>query len=183
MNFHLKNILLVLLLASTAACSQVIRVDPDNPVEVSEEVTVERDEFKGATYYQGPVITNEAEDDRDSPEVEDIALRAVTPRDEPTRFFLTITDYYDGDWRGFDQVFDLSGKKFHALSVRHKVNCVLFCGYEEVLEIQLPRAYLDDHAKTGISMRMYGPSGAASAPFTLPAGYIQGFLKGSFSEK
>lgn len=171
------------MLITAAGCSQVIRVDPENPVEVSEETTVERDEFKGITYYQGPVVTNEAENDRDSPEVEDIALRAVTPRDLPTRFFLTITDYYDGDWRGFDQAFDLSGKKFHALSVRHKVNCLLFCGYEEVLEIQLPRSYLDEHAHSGMTLRMYGPSGAASAPFTLPAGYIQGFLKGSYSEK
>lgn len=54
-----------------------------------------------------------------------------------------------------------------------------------MLDIELSRQYLEAHAHTGLTMRLYGPSGAASAPFTLPAGYLQGFmkgLKGSFND-
>jgi hypothetical protein len=178
----LKIILCGILLLTAAGCSSLLRVDPNDPLAVDEEVMVERDPFKGIMYYRGPVITNEADGGIDAPEVEDISMHARTERDRSTRYFLSITDYYDGDWRGFDQAFDLAGEKFHALAVMHKVNCTVFCGYDEVLDIELSRKYLDDHAQTGITMRLYGPSGAASAPFTLPAGYIQGFLKGSYSD-
>ncbi|WNV05386.1 hypothetical protein RP726_02985 [Candidatus Methylospira mobilis] len=171
-----------ILLLTTTACSSVFRVDPNDPLEVDEEVEAERDPFKGIMYYRGPVVSNTADDGGDAPEVEDIALHARTEQNRPTRYFLRVTDYYEGDWRGFDQAFDLAGEKFHALAVHHKVDCTLFCGYDEMLDIELSRKYLDDHAHTGITMRLYGPSSAASAPFTLPAGYIQGFLKGSYSD-
>ncbi|QFY41393.1 hypothetical protein F6R98_01100 [Candidatus Methylospira mobilis] len=177
------NVLLCgILLLTTASCSSVFRVDPNDPLEVNEEVAVERDPFKNIMYFHGPVISNAADNGSDAPEVEDIELHARTEQNRPTRYFLRITDYYDGDWRGFDQAFDLAGEKFHALAVMHNVNCTLFCGYDEMLDIELSRKYLDDHAHTGITMRLYGPSSAASAPFTLPAGYIQGFLKGSYSD-
>lgn len=180
----LKIVLCGILLLLTAGCSSsILRVDPNDPLAVNEEVAVERDPFKNVMYYRGPVVTNTADDGSDAPEVEDIALHSRVEQDRPMRYFLTITDYYDGDWRGFDQAFDLAGGKFHALAVNHKVNCHFFCGYDEVLDIELSRKYLDDHAQTGITMRLYGPSGAASAPFTLPGGYIQGFLKGSYSDE
>ena len=166
-----------------AGCAQMTRVDPTNPQTVSENVEVHHDPFKGSTAYWGPVITNTVGDDGDAPEVEDIALRAVQDRDRPPRYFLTLTDYYDGDWRGFDQAFDRNGNKFHALSVRHMVNCTLICGYEESLQIELSRQYLEDHRKIGFSMRLYGPSGQSSAPFAIPPGYIEGFLKGSYADQ
>lgn len=164
------------------ACSQIVRVDPNNALQVSEDVETTFDPFKGTTAYQGPLITNRAGDDSDAPEVEDIALRAQQERDKPIRYYLTVTDYYDGDWRGFDQAYDLEGNKFHALSVRHKVNCSLLCGYEESIEVELSRKYLDDHRQKGITMRLYGPSGQSSAPFSIPPAYIEGFIKGSFSQ-
>ncbi|QFY43224.1 hypothetical protein F6R98_11830 [Candidatus Methylospira mobilis] len=108
--------------------------------------------------------------------MQEIILNASDERDQAMRYFLDITGYYDGDWLGFDKAFDSSGKKFHALTVKHKPDCQLLCGYDEVLEIELTRKYLDDHAQTGVNMRLYGPAGAASAPFTLPAAYLQGFL-------
>lgn len=172
----------LLILACLVGCSQIVRVDPHNALLVSEDVLVTFDPFKGTTAYQGPVITNTADDGSDAPEVEDIALRAQQERDRPIRYYLTVTDYYDGDWRGFDQAYDLEGNKFHALSVRHKVNCSLLCGYEESIEVELSRKYLDDHRQKGITMRLYGPSGQSSAPFSIPPAYIEGFIKGSFSQ-
>ena len=177
-----KSLGLILLLSTISACSSIFRVDPENELQVNEEVEVERDPFKNITYYQGPVVTNTADDGTNSPEVEDISLKAMTEHDKPTRFFLAITDYYDGDWRGFDQAFDLEGGKFHALATRHKVNCTFVCGYEELLEIELPRKYLEGHAQKGITMRLYGPGKAASAVFQLPGPYIEGFLKGSYTD-
>ena len=116
------------------------------------------------------------------PEVEEVSLRAVQLQDKPPRFFLDVNDYYDGDWRGFDQAFDSAGAKFHALATRHQVNCTFLCGYEEVIEIELSRKYLEDHVKDGISMRLYGPGRATSEVFSLPGTYLEGFLKGSFVE-
>lgn len=173
--------LIILLLLAASGCS-ILRVDPNDVLKVDEAVEIERDAFKKVVYFQGPVVTNEAEDASNSPEVEDISLRATQEQNKPARFFLTITDYYDGDWRGFDQAFDSAGAKFHALATRHKVQCTFLCGYEEVLEVELTRKYLDDHIKNGITMRLYGPSGFASAVFTLPGPYVEGFLKGSFVE-
>jgi hypothetical protein len=132
--------------------------------------------------YKGPVVTNTADDGSDNPEVEDVYLRSQLEKGRPMRFFLVVSDYYDGDWRGFDQAYDLGGRKFHALSVRHKVNCKLLCGYEEVLEIELDRAYLEGHQGSGLSLKLYGPAGQSSSPFTLPGPYIQGFLHGAYAE-
>lgn len=162
------------------ACASPFRVDPHDPLKVSENVGVDRDPFKEIVHFQGPIVSNIADDGSDAPEVEDVSLRAQSIRGRPPRFFLTVSDTYSGDWRGYDQAFDLGGQKFHALSVRHKVNCPLVCGYEEVLEIELTRNYLDSHLKDGINMRLYGPSGGASAAFTVPGSYIEGFLKGAF---
>ena len=172
------------LLLTAVGCS-LLRVDANDPVAVQKEVEVERDTFKNIVYYRGPEVSNTANEDSDAPELEGLALHARTGEDRQTRYFLSVTDYYDGDWRGFDQAFDSTGGKFHALAVKHKVNCHLFCGYAEMLDIELSRQYLEAHAHTGLTMRLYGPSGAASAPFTLPAGYLQGFmkgLKGSFND-
>ena len=165
-----------ILLLVTSGCASVLDVDTSDPLVVNKAVEVERDTFKGIMYYRGPLVSNRGDAINNAPEVENIALYASTERSLFTRYFLSITGYYDGDWLGFDQAYDSSGKKFHALSVKHKADCHLRCGYDEVLEIEFNRKYLDDHAKTGITMRLYGPSGAVSAPFTLPSGYIQGFL-------
>jgi len=69
-----------------AGCAQIVRVDPNNALQVSEDVETTFDPFKGTTAYQGPVITNRAGDDSDAPEVEDIALRAQQERDKPIRY-------------------------------------------------------------------------------------------------
>lgn len=173
----------LMLWVSFTGCVSDLRVDAEDALNVSENVEVEYDSFRGLTFYHGPVLSNKAETASGFPEVEDVAIRAQQARDKQPRFFLTITDYYDGDWRGFDQAFDSSGKKFHALSVRHKVNCSLWCGYEESLEIELSRQYLEDHLKSGISMRLYGPAGQSSSPFTIPGPYLLGFLKGAFIQR
>ena len=93
-----------------------------------------------------------------------------------------VNDYYDGDWRGFDEAFDSEGHKFHALAVRHKVECRVLCGFEETIEIELSLDYLKKHLQSGLSMRLYGPANTASAPFGVPGAYIEGFLKGAYAE-
>lgn len=172
---------LAIQLFALSACS-VLRVNPEDSLAVSEEVEVERDAFKGIMTYKGPVVTNQADDGTDAPEVEDVFLRSQIERGKPMRFFLVVSDYYDGDWRGFDQAYDLEGHKFHALSVRHKVHCKLICGYEEVLEVELDRDYLERHQDNGLTMRLYGPAGQSSSPFAVPGPYIRGFLKGAYEE-
>lgn len=177
---HLRS-LLFMLLFSLASCS-VLRVDPEDVLAVDEEVEVTRDEFRNIMAYKGPVITNTADDGTSNPEVEDVLLRSQVERGKPMRFFVVVSDYYDGDWRGFDQAYDLAGRKFHALSVRHKVNCKFYCGYEEVIEIELDRSYIESHQKAGMTFKLYGPAGQSSAPFTIPGHYIEGFLKGAYQE-
>ena len=177
--FH--RLFFVPIFLSLVACS-VLRVDPNNALAVNEEVEVSRDEFKRVMSYRGPVVTNQADDGSDNPEVEDVYLRSQVEQGKPMRFFLVVSDYYEGDWRGFDQAYDLAGAKFHALSVRHKVNCKLICGYEEVIEIALDRSYIESHQSTGMTFRLYGPAGQSSAPFSLPGPYIEGFMKGAYAE-
>ena len=147
-----------------------------NSSAVSNQVEIVHDDFKNITFYRGPLISNSVENTGNAPEVEELSLHARKAQDEAARYYLSITDYYAGDWRGFDQAFDAGGSKFHAIAVRHKVNCILFCDYDEELDIEITRDYLAEHAQTGITMRLYGPSDVASAPFTLSAAYIEGFL-------
>ena len=173
----------VMLALGLVGCTTVLGVDPENAHEVDDEVTVEWDPFKNLTLYKGPKFSNTFEGDAAGPEVEELSLSAQRNPGRPDRFFVTLSDYYDGDWRGFDQAFDLEGHKFHALSVRHDVHCHVVCGYEETIEIEVTREYLDAHRQSGITMRLYGPSKAASAPFAMPGAYIQGFLSGSYSEQ
>jgi len=168
-----------LLLLSAAGCATDAQQQPDDAITVGKEVKIERDEYKNIVYFRGPVVTNTAENQSEAPEVEEIALYSRIEQNRPMRYFLSVIDYYDGDWRGFDQAFDLEGDKFHALAVKHNVDCTFLCRYNEVLDIELSKQYLETHTQTGISMRLYGPAGAASAPFTLPPGYVQGFLNGS----
>jgi len=154
--------------------------DPIDASAVNEAVEVERDDFKGTMFYNGPTVSNKFEHGIDAPEIEEISLSARMEKDQPMRFFLNVIDYYEGDWRGYDQAFDAEGNKFHALAVRHKVNCHFFCGFDEVLQIELDPSYLKKHIQSGVAMRLYGPAHSASAPFNLPGAYIQGFLKGSY---
>lgn len=177
----LIRFLLPLIFIALTAC-QVLRVNPEDTLAVSEDVEVERDAFKDIMTYKGPVVTNRADDGTDAPEIEDVFLRSQKEHDRPMRFFLVVSDYYDGDWRGFDQAYDIERHKFHALSVRHKVNCKLVCGYEEVLEIELERDYLEKHLESGVTMRLYGPAGQSSSAFAIPGPYIRGFLKGAYVE-
>jgi hypothetical protein len=181
-NIWFFRALLILPLFFLMACATIVGVDPQNELEVNEEVSVEWDPFKNLTVYKGPIISNTFEGGASGPEVEDLSLWAQRVAGKPDRIFLVLSDYYDGDWRGFDQAYDFSGRKFHALSVRHKVNCKLICGYEEVIEIQLDRDYLQSHQSTGMTFRLYGPSGQSSAPFEMPGAYIRGFLKGAYAE-
>lgn len=177
-NSILKLTYCAILLLTTAGCSGLSKVETLDSSAVSKEIKVERDAFKNTISYRGPVVSNSADNDSDAPEVEEINLHARKEQNHTTLYFLSVTDYYHGDWRGFDQAFDIAGSKFHTLTSKHNVNCYFFCGYDEVLDIELSRDYLDKHAKTGITMRLYGASGVASAPFTLSASYIEGFLKG-----
>lgn len=172
---------MLILTVDLLGCATVLGVDPGNAHEVNDEVTVNWDPFKNLTVYRGPIFTNTFEGAVAGPEVEELSLSAQRNPGRPDRFFVTLSDYYDGDWRGFDQAFDLEGHKFHALSVRHDVHCHLICGYEETIEIELTREYLEAHRQSGMTMRLYGPSKAASAPFAMPGSYIQGFLEGSYS--
>jgi hypothetical protein len=151
-----------------------------DPQAVNEDVEVISDDFKRIMFYKGPVVSNIIDDESGNPEVEELYLRSQLEHSRNMRFFLVVHDYYEGDWRGFDQAYDSDGNKFHALSVRHKVKCKLICGYEEVLEVELDKTYLNKHLKEGLYFRLYGPAGTSSSSFHLPGPYIQGFLKGAY---
>lgn len=176
-NANLRKIFCGVFLLGMAGCSSLFRAKvPDDAIEVGNQVKIVHDDFKNITFYQGPLVSNTFERKDESPEVEEIRLHARKEHDQTARYYLSVTDYYNGDWRGFDQAFDSSGSKFHAIAVRHKVDCKVLCEYDEELDIEITPDYLREHAQTGITMRLYGPSDVASAPFTLSGAYIQGFL-------
>jgi len=133
---------LVLLGLGLLSCASVLPIDPNDPLAVNENVHIDRDPFKGTLFYEGPTVTNDLSDWTDAREIEKISLQAKTEKGHSTRFFLRVIDYYDGDWRGFDQAFDNEGRKFHALAVRHSVDCKIECGFDEIIEIELDRDYL-----------------------------------------
>lgn len=176
MNTHSLAHWVILIATSFASGCALFGVNPDDPAKVGSAVRTNSDPFKGSIHYWGPAVANQAIADEPAPTVEKISISARTDKSSETRYFVNVIDYYQGDWRGYDQAYDSSGEKFHALAVKHHAGCALFCSFEERLDIEVSKKYLEDHAKTGITMRLYGPFGG-SAPFTLPAGYIQGFLR------
>lgn len=151
-------------------------VNPDDTDDVYNRVEVEEDDFKKVLYYKGPVFSHVSGEDTDDPEVEELAINGRKPKASPETYMVRVTDFYQGDWRAFDQAYDRDGNKFHALRISHYVKCPLICGYEEGLDIHLPSDYIKEHAKTGMTFRLYGAYGA-SAPFTIPPAYIAGFLR------
>ena len=161
-----------------AGCVTVISPSPDAE-SISRDVTITEDPFRGTLRYQGPESKGTSSLVGSS-DIEVFSMRAAQEKGRAVRYFIDVTDYYDGDWRGFDQVYDLEGNKFHALNTRHAVDCTVLCGYEEILEIEVPQEYLETHAETGTTLRLYGPGQASSTPFEISAGYIQGFLRGVF---
>ena len=177
------KIAICFVVAFVYGCTGNHKIDPDDIDAVARSVSVERDDFMGVLMLKGPLISNRQTSTTDAPEVEEVSLHAVKPKDRPERYFIDVTDYYDGNWRGFDQAFDISGNKFHALVARHHAECKLFCGFDEQIEIEVSKKYLDEHADTGILMRLYGPGSVASAPFLVPGGYIKGFLKTTAENK
>ncbi len=173
------KILTVITFLSTllVGCSSM-SVNPNDATAVCNAIEVTQDPKTGLSHYQGPSISY-TPDQNDNAEYQEMALHVTKAPNKPPRYFLTLTDHYEGGWRMYIRATDDSGQVFHASAVRNHVKCELFCEINDGLDIEVTSDYLKKHSENGITMRLYGPTQTTSAPFNLSSSYIKGFLKGT----
>ena len=171
------NVVIVIGFLNTflVGCS-IMSVNQNDSTAVSKAVEVTQDNKTGMSHYQGPTISNSPKQNNNA-EFQEMALYATKSAHGSIRYFLTLTDHYEGAWRIYIRAIDDAGQVFHASAVRNHVKCELFCEINDGLDIELTSEYMNQHKDKGITMRLYGPTQISSAPFTLSASYIKGFLQ------
>lgn len=154
-------------------------VKVDDATQVKSAIKIQRDEFRKTVYIAGPRFAT-----RDGLTghgvVEEIALEATVMEKGAgsIAYSVYVMDYFNGGWRNYQKAHDINGKEFRAFRTNRDVSCRSgSCGYYEYLAIPVTRAYLQQHATSGIRMKISGAGGEEQ--FSIPAGYIAGFLSAS----
>ncbi len=159
-----------------AGCAPMV-VDPNNRDQVMNGVTVSSDPGQKAfVHYEGPTLTSHS-DQEEGAETIEFSLHAAVYAGRPTRFFLNVNDYYQGHWHGYNKASDSEGHVFQATISSQAPNCEFNCEFMDTLEIELSQDDLLKHKDIGITLRLNGPVQVESAPFHIPAPYLQGFLQ------
>lgn len=143
-----------------------------NPVTVSSNVSVKRDDFKKLTEFLGPNLAK-------YPLVEGLYIRAWRPdASDLVSYQIYINNYYfDRHWHFYDSAWDSSGTELNAKSIDRNVERCFDdgCARNEHIGIAVDRNYLDARAETGEKIQISGKAGASV--FHIPPDYIKGFLK------
>lgn len=172
----------IALLTTTAlsACApQQVKINDEN--DVSSAVEISSDQFKKITYFKGPRFSTSL-GNAGRGVVEEVALDMM--RDDKsslTYHTIFVADYFSGNWRHYGSAYDIHGNKFIADKVGQDVWCKSGCSFEERLSIPVTREYLEEHAQNGITMKISGQGG--EEVFSIPSGYIRGFLKSTQPSK
>lgn len=157
-------------------CSSTPKIKIDDANAISDNMRVKRDDFKKTAYYFAPSFS---QTNRANEGVDDIQLDAtVMEKDNTVVYGIYIKDNYTRAWRHYDTAYDSEGVKFKTISAGKDVGCGQFCIYYENFTIPVTRDYLKKYATTGVKMKISG-RGPGEEVFSIPSGYIQGFLKGT----
>lgn len=167
----ITSIVLAIITIAVSACSIVPRVNLNDQVSVSQNISVSRDDFEKITSYDGPnAATTDAGYDF-------VRLRAIKMDGYKGYLYqIYVNDYYRGEWRFYDSATDSNGNSLETILFDRKTRVCSSdtCSHTEQLGIMVSKEYLESNQNSGVKFRISGKRG--SEVFYIPPGYIKGFL-------
>lgn len=157
-------------IASLAACAPLPQAKLLTATDWQARVKTKYDEFKKVTTYEGGEISRSY--------VDAMFLRAWrydSKRDEVV-YQIYVADYYNGEWRFYDEAWDSNGKRLDTTLIARKVgSCTSSgCNHFEHVGVNVTKAYLEQAQAEGVRFKLSGRSG--EQVFFLPPAYIGAFL-------
>jgi len=175
--------LLVVLMSLTGCAGLPTRPEPKklDPETIVKETVVKYDPYSRVTIYDGPWRGGPFSGYEDMPY--EYLLIASKTGDGPITYRVTVNVINFTDFI-FDRARDIEGEVYQVSIGRidHSYLPPKYTRNSSLVDIKLPREYLESHKKEGISFRMYGTTNAMfatsgmSKPFSIPGSYIEGFL-------
>jgi len=139
-----------------------------NPDETRSRVEIKNDEFTKQIDYTGPNVI-------DPYYSSDYLMMRAWEKASKINYQVYVADHYYGDWRFYNRAFDSDGNKLDFVLISKKVlDCYSGCTFSEHAGLNVTEAYLRKHTETGLKFKIIGKAG--EEVFTLPGGYIKGFL-------
>lgn len=96
---------------------------------------------------------------------------------EGGEYQIIISDTYYYNWKYYDTACDADGNRLNLIHIARDLDCnrkFTGCELKEVVGLNVTRGYLENHAETGLTIKVSGKDGELI--FSLPRGYIRGFL-------
>jgi hypothetical protein len=171
----MKKLLILPLIVSLVACAGSQHLT--DPVAAQAAIKCETDKFSKITKCTSPTITTDI-DGRDETSWHWMFPITYTKfrlfDNNGTSTFDIYTAITSNDWLFPNRVVDSDGKALQMDKIDSNIDsCVGGCKTQEHLSIIVSRAYVTQHVKEGISMKVYGARGEAI--INMPAAYVQGF--------
>lgn len=177
----MKKLPLLLILCGLTACVQGNQKYLTDPQAAQESVKCEVDKFNNVTTCTTGRVTTYGTGKNTYSLLDDDASVAENGADTESFFrkiddsiqIYTIVKGFGGAPDVYD-VLDDKGKGFKFRYISIDLHCTASgCIYSEHTGIDIDKAYIEKHAKTGIKLKVYGRKHRAF--ITLPPAYVQGF--------
>ncbi|WP_162860593.1 hypothetical protein [Pseudothauera hydrothermalis] len=156
-------------IALSACIAPAPRVNLNDSQAVAGAISVQRDDFKKVTKYEGP---NAADNVFDK-----LFIRAwKIDGTEDVGYQIYVMDYYNGDWRFYNSAYDSNGNSLKTTLISRDVgSCNRYgCSHYEHVGLNVSREYLAKNQDSSIRFKISGKAG--EEVFFIPGAYIKAFL-------
>nr|WP_314571077.1 hypothetical protein [uncultured Pseudomonas sp.] len=125
------------------------------------KISVEVDEFTKATSYTGPVTSKPLILPSSSFAYSSALLHAQSGKNGTFYNLVVVISIAKDGYLRIQSAVDNDGRilEVHSKSYDREQNCSGSCAFEESLAVLLSRKYLEDHAETGMKIRLNGDKG------------------------
>jgi hypothetical protein len=148
---------------------------------VAKAISVERDDFKKINIYMGPAITETKYNSKNLVAslgaMDSVVLISALKYDDAGKvsYQIYVSDYYGGVMNFYNSAYDSNGNRLHTTLINKKIHKAEYISQNnETLVLDVTREYLEKNQESGIRFKLSGKNG--DAIFSIPAGYIKGFL-------
>lgn len=156
-------------------------IDLNNPEEISNKISVERDDFKKVTIFTGPDFDTEKENHRN----QSFVRAWVFDNEQPVQYQIYVVSVYfvnkgAGGFRNYNNTYDSNGNKLETMPISKQLGplqCLpsyVACQYSEHFGVNISEKYMKDNQENGIHFKTSGTSGEI-IQFVPPA-YIKAML-------
>lgn len=169
-NYRQGFIILALLTPLLGCVATAPKLNLYNVAEVSQAISVKRDDFEKSSRFSGPNASIKPFDN--------VFIRAWKfDGSNALKYQIYVQDYYEGGWRFYSIAFDSNGVMLKTIVISRDVgSCTKYgCSYNEHIGIDVSESYLKENTRNGINFKLSGKSGEEF--FFIPGAYIEAFLK------